>query len=75
MNNNLKLILKFNPEEVFYKAWFYKNWAEKSKNKKVKLKLIKKAFKEIKNTDNDRIKRMIDLSFKRREEYPVHDYF
>ena len=42
MNNNLKLILKFNPEEVFYKAWFYKNWAEKSKNKKVKLKLIKK---------------------------------
>ena len=65
MNNNLKLNLKFNPEEVFYKAQFYKNWAEKSKNKKVKLKLIKKAFKEIKNTDTDRIRRMIDLSFKR----------
>lgn len=61
MDSSLNAIVKFEPKILFYKAWYYKEWAERCKNIKVKRRLIKKALKEILNTDKDKLKENIKI--------------
>lgn len=64
----LKARVSFNPEKVFYKAYFFKEWAIKSKNKKTKLKLIKKAEKELNKVTREEFKSNIRIEMVKGEE-------